>query len=148
MLIQKQNYEPTFALWLSTMGHTSPAQFGKIMAETKPRMAVGYHFYNDYDTLPIILEGVRTTYDGPLALATDYMVFNVTPDDVRVRMAAIDEDIWPLPPAREMVVDESQRKTYGEFTKSGEWMMRDVLEKVWGDVNKKYGTDAQLPPEQ
>jgi ribonuclease Z len=30
------------------------------------------------------------TYDGPLALATDYMVFNVTRDDVRVRMAAID----------------------------------------------------------
>ena len=68
--------------------HTrTPAQFGKIMAETKPRMAVGYHFYNDHDTLPIVLEAVRTTYDGPLALATDYMVFNVTPDDVRVRMA-------------------------------------------------------------
>jgi ribonuclease Z len=146
VLIQKQNYEPTFALWLSTLGHTSPAQFGKIMAETKPRMAVGYHFYNDHDTLPIILEGVRSTYDGPLALATDYMVFNVTPEDVRVRMAAIDEDIWPLPPAREMVVDKSQQKTYGEFVKSGEWMMRDVLEKVWGDVNAKYGTDAQLPP--
>ena len=146
VLIKKQNYEPTFALWLSTMAHTSPAQFGKIMAETKPRMAVGYHFYNDHDTLPIVLEGVRTTYEGPLALATDYMVFNVTPNDIRVRMAAIDEDIWPLPPAREMVVDESQRQTYGEFTKSGEWMMRDVLEKVWGDVNAKYGTDAKLPP--
>jgi ribonuclease Z len=146
VLIQKQNYEPTFALWLSTMGHTSPPQFGKVMAETKPRMAVGYHFYNDHDTLPIVLEGVRSTYDGPVALATDYMVFNITRDDIRVRMAAIDEDIWPLPPAREMVVDKSLQKTYGEFTKSGEVMMRDVLEKVWGDVNKKYGTDAQLPP--
>jgi hypothetical protein len=69
----------------------------------------------------------------------------VTRDDVHVRMAAIDEDIWPLPPAREMVVDKSLQKTYGEFTKSGEVMMRDVLEKVWGDVNKKYRTDAQLP---
>ena len=140
------NYEPTFALWLSTMGHTSPAQFGKVMAMTEPRMAVGYHFYNDHDTLPVVLEGVRTTYDGPVALATDYMVFNVTRDDVRVRMAAIDEDIWPLPLAREMVVDKSQQKTYGEFTKSGEVMMRDVLEKVWDDVNQKYGTDAKLPP--
>ena len=78
VLINKQNYEPTFALWLSTMAHTSPAQFGKIMAETKPRMAVGYHFYNDHDTLPVMLEQVRRTYDGPLAMATDYMVFNVT----------------------------------------------------------------------
>ena len=107
---------------------------------------VGYHFYNDHDTLPIILEGVRSTYDGPLALATDYMVFNVTPDDIRVRMAAIDEDIWPLPATREIVVEKDEQKTYGEFVKSGEWMMRDVLEKVWGDVNAKYGTDAQLPP--
>jgi len=32
------------------------------------------------------------------------------------------------------------------FTKSGEVMMRDVLEKVWDDINKKYGTDAKLPP--
>ena len=45
-----------------------------------------------------------------------------------------------------MVVEEGERQTYGEFTKSGEWLMRDVLEKVWGDVNKKYGTEAQLPP--
>ena len=52
------------------------------MAMTKPRLAVGYHFYNDYDTLPIMLEEVRRTYDGPLAMATDYMVFNVTKDDM------------------------------------------------------------------
>ena len=36
--------------------------------------------------------------------------------------------------------------SYGEFTKSGDVMMRNVAEKVWGDVNKKYGTDAKLPP--
>ena len=25
------------------------------------------------------------------------MVFNVTKEDIKVRMAAVDEDIWPLP---------------------------------------------------
>ena len=30
--------------------------------------------------------------------------------------------------------------------RSGEVMMRDVLEKIWGNVNKKYGTNVQLPP--
>ncbi len=148
VLIQKQNYEPTFALWLSTMGHTSPAQFGKIMAETSPRMAVGYHFYNDFDTQPIVLEQVRRTYDGPLTLATDYMVFNVTRDDIRVRMAVVDEDIWPLPPTRETVVEPGDRQSYGEFVASGEVMMRDVLEPLWAEINAKYGTDAQLPPEE
>ena len=147
VLIEKQNYEPTFALWLSTLGHTSPAQFGKIMAMTEPRMAVGYHFYNDFDTQPIVLEQVRSTYDGPMTLATDYMVFNVTRDDVHVRMAAVDQDIWPLPATREKVVDQSLAQTYGEFTKSGELMMRDVLEPIWDEINEKYGTNAQLPPQ-
>jgi len=147
VLIEKQNYEPNFALWLSTLGHTSPAQFGKIMAMTEPRMAVGYHFYNDFDTQPIVLEQVRSTYNGPVTLATDYMVFNVTRDDVRVRMAAVDHEIWPLPATREKVVDQSLVQTYGEFTKSGEVMMREVLEQIWGEVNQKYGTNAQLPPQ-
>jgi ribonuclease Z len=146
VLVEKQNYDPEFAVWLSTLAHTSPAQFGKIMAMTEPRMAVGYHFYNDHDTLPVVLKSVRTTYDGPVALATDYMVFNVTRDDIRVRMAVVDPDVWPLPPTRPKVVEKERQVTYGEFTKAGEVMMRDVLEQVWGDVNEKYGIDAKLPP--
>ena len=38
-----------------------------------------------------VLREVRRTYDGPLALAVDYMVWNVTKEDIRVRMAAKDE---------------------------------------------------------
>jgi ribonuclease Z len=146
VLVEKQNYDPGFAVWLSTLAHTSPAQFGKIMAMTEPRMAVGYHFYNDHDTLPVVLQSVRTTYDGPVTLATDYMVFNVTRENIRVRMAAVDQDIWPLPPTRPKVVRQERQVSYGEFTKSGEVMMRDVLEQVWSDVNEKYGIDAKLPP--
>ena len=146
VLVQKQKYDPQMALVLSTVAHTSPAQFGKIMAETNPRLAVGFHFYNDHDTLPIILESVRSTYDGPLALATDYMVFNLTKDDIRVRMAAVSQDIWPMPPTRKKVVDNSLMQGYGDFTRSGEVWHRDVLEQVWGDANKKYGTNAKLPP--
>lgn len=32
-----------------------PAQFCKVMAETKPRLAMGYHFFNDFDTAPSVL---------------------------------------------------------------------------------------------
>jgi ribonuclease Z len=98
ILLDKQKYPPDFALALSVMKHTSPQQFGKVMAMTKPRLAVGYHFYNDHDTLPVMLEQVRRTYDGPLAMAMDYMVFNVTKEEIRVRMAAVDTEIWPTPP--------------------------------------------------
>ena len=40
----------------------------------------------------MVLADIRKTYEGPLALAVDYMVFNVIREDVKVRMAAIDED--------------------------------------------------------
>lgn len=45
-LVEKQNFTPEAALNVGTVIHTSPAQFGKVMAETKPRMAVAYHFFN------------------------------------------------------------------------------------------------------
>ena len=61
----------------------------------KPRIAVGYHFYNDFDTQPEVNRRVRKTYDGPLSLALDYMVWNVSKDDIKVRMAAKDEEVWP-----------------------------------------------------
>ena len=146
ILIEKQNYQPEFALWLSTLAHTSPAQFGKIMSETKPRLAIGYHFYNDYDTYPYILNGVRSTYDGPLSLATDYMVYNITRDDIKVRMAVVDDEIWPLPPVRPKVLNAEDRMDYGEFPASGKVPMMDVLREVWDGVNEEYGIDAQLPP--
>lgn len=59
----------------------------------KPRMAVAYHFFNDFDTRSDIERRIRTTYDGPLSLATDYMVWNVTKDKIRVRMTAHMEDV-------------------------------------------------------
>ena len=64
------------------------------MSQIKPRMAVAYHVFNDFDTQPGTTAAIRETYDGQLAIAIDYMVFNVTKDDIQVRMAVHDEDIW------------------------------------------------------
>ena len=46
--------------------------FGKVMSMTKPRRAVAYHFNNDPDSLPKMVDAVRETYDGPLDFATDF----------------------------------------------------------------------------
>ena len=146
VMIDKQNYPVGFALALSTLAHTSPIQFGKIMSLTQPRMAVGYHFYNDHDTLPGQIEEIRRVYDGPLAMATDYMVFNVTEDDIRVRMAAIDEDIWPLPATRPEEPDPDQKGgSMSEFIKSGDYFMEEELRQIWDEVNRNNGTDVELP---
>ncbi len=96
-MVKKQKFAVGDALNVATQVHTSPAMFGKVMSTIKPRHAVGYHVFNDYDTQPQIMDEIRQTYDGPVDLAIDYMVWNVTKDEIRTRMAAIDEAIWPQP---------------------------------------------------
>ena len=145
-LVEKQKWTPGAALNVGTQVHTSPAQFGKVMSQIKPRMAVGYHFFNDFDTLPNVLAAVRSTYDGPLALSTDYMVFNITKDDIRVRMAVIDEDIWPQPAVgKKLPPDASKRIGFSEFINGGRVNYKEVVDKIYSDINKKYGSDIPAP---
>jgi len=146
-LVEKQGFTPEAALNVGTQIHTSPAQFGKVMAETKPRMAVAYHFFNDFDTSPAVLRDVRRTYDGPLALAVDYMVFNVTKEDVKVRMAAIDEDIWPQPSNIPLVPPDIklQRTSLSDYLKDGRVVHRDLLEEIYAEINEQFGSNAQVP---
>jgi ribonuclease Z len=146
LLIQKQKFTPQTALNVGTQVHTSPAQFGKVMSEIKPRMAVGYHFFNDFDTQPVVLADIRRTYDGPLALAADYMVFNVTKKDVKVRMAAIDEDIWPQPATQpKLPPDLSKRIGFSKEIISGRLPYPDVVKGIYDDINKRYGTNVKAP---
>ena len=117
------------------------------MSLVEPRMAIGYHFQNDFDTEPAVREGVREIYDGPLALAQDYMVFNVTKDDIRVRMSAIDEDIFPpaaLKPKN--APDVSKMIPMTDFIATGRRAFPEVVQPIYDDINERYGTDHQ-PPE-
>jgi len=144
LLITKQGYAPKEALMVGTQGHTSPEQFGKVMSLVKPRHAVGYHFYNDFDTEPVVRERIRRTYDGPLDLATDYMVWNVTKDDIRVRMSAIDEEVWPRPALQYKIVPETSKVlSISDFTRSGALGLPEVVGPIFDEINEKYGTDAK-----
>ena len=92
-----------------------------------------------------MLEQVRRTYDGPLAMATDYTVFNVTQEDIRVRMAAVDTEIWPTDPTRPKQRDPSAGDTFSEFTKSGKEPMSALIEQIYADFNEKNGTSVSVP---
>jgi ribonuclease Z len=146
-LVEKQSFTPQAALNVGTQIHTSPAQFGKVMAATEPRLAVAYHFFNDFDTVPAVLRDIRRTYGGALALAVDYMVFNITEDDIRVRMAAIDEDIWPLPSTIPLVPPdpELQRVELSDFLRDARVVHRDVLEDIYKEINEKFGSNETVP---
>ena len=83
------------ATYVSTRIHTEPQAFGKVMSQVKPRLAVGYHSVQSPENNAAIMDGVRKTYDGPLALARDLMVINVTKEYIKVRMASVDEYVLP-----------------------------------------------------
>ena len=144
LLVTKQGFAPQEALMVGTQGHTSPEQFGKVMSLVEPRLAVGYHFYNDFDTEPEVRDRVRKLYSGPLALAHDYMVFNVTKDDIRIRTSAIDEEIWPSPPTQPKIApDTSSAIPFSDFTKSGALGFPEVTQPLFDEINEKYGTNIE-----
>ena len=107
--------------------HTSPQACGKMFSITQPRMAIGYHFFNDWDTSGGVEQEVRKTYDGPLTLAKDLMVWNVKKDSMRVRKTAYSEDSWPVPEPG----GDPNKLPRGKLTAKTKWL-RDGLLKFKG----------------
>ncbi len=143
-MIDKFKFTPQGALAVATQIHTAPEAFGKIMSIIKPRMAVAYHFFKDWDTTPDINDRIRTTYDGPLSLSVDYMVWNITKDDIRVRMAIVDEDVWPPPASMAaQAPDPSLRIPYSDMIDGGRYDMMDVIQPIYDEINAKYGLNEK-----
>ena len=72
------------------------------------------------------------------------MVWNVTKDDIRVRMSAVDEEIWP-PPAmkKKQPPDFTKAIPISEFTRGGAVPMLDVVKPLYDEINKLYGTSFE-----
>ncbi|MCH8083228.1 MAG: MBL fold metallo-hydrolase [Myxococcales bacterium] len=115
-------WDLTQAMWVSTRIHTEPQAFGKVMSAVKPRLAVGYHSVQSPENNAAIMDGVRKTYDGPLALARDLMVINVTKEKIKVRMAIVDEYVLPPNVTKAYVgAPRSGQKKASEYITSGKW---------------------------
>jgi ribonuclease Z len=145
-LISKYRLTPEAALQVGTQIHTAPEAFGKVMSMVKPRHAVAYHFFKDTDTTGPVLERVRTTYNGPLSLAEDYMVWNVTQDGIRERMAIIDEHTWNPPlayPAKP--VSAADRVGYSPEIEAGRLDMSEVLEPIFEQAGQALGRKFEYP---
>jgi ribonuclease Z len=141
-LMLEVGFTPEEALFVSTVMHTPPQAFGKVMALTRPRRAVAYHFPNDFNTAPLMLEAIRDYYDGPLDLAADFMVWNVTKKEIRTRMAVVSPEHLALPPLKKKLPPDPARVYKAtELTRSGgEPSVGPVMQKVYDDFNKKHGT--------
>jgi ribonuclease Z len=121
--------------------------FGKIMSITEPKHAVAYHFSNDPDTLPLIVDAVRETYSGPVDFAQDFMVWNVTKEGTRTRLGVVNPNYYPLPPLREKQMAEA-----ADRYRTPEWIMEGlepevlpVIQKIYDDFNEQFGTSIPNP---
>jgi ribonuclease Z len=159
-MISKMGFTPESALLVGTQVHTAPEAFGKIMSEIQPRMAIAYHFFKDFDTTAEINDRIRTTYDGPLSLAEDFMVWNVTEDEIRVRMAVAAEETWspPLAGKAELPRDDDKQNFaekagipiesmgYTDFIAGGSWDgVDDALRGVYEEASEALGQEFKYP---
>jgi ribonuclease Z len=94
-LMDRSGYDERTARAIGTYIHSAPQEAAVVLKEVDPRLAIIFHFFNDFDTAPEIQAKVREHYQGPLAMATDFMVVNVTKDEIVTRMAEVSEHVWP-----------------------------------------------------
>ena len=90
------------------------------MSEIKPRHAVAYHSFTDSHAE--LRGGIRQTYDGPLSIAKDMMVWNITKDKIVERMAvSADRAFQVAGPTRQPPPQPGLPDPMSDFIKQGEW---------------------------
>ena len=144
-MVQKYNQAPPVALYVATQIHTSPQAFGKIMSTIEPRHAVAYHFFNEESTRYEVYEAVRETYDGPLSMATDNMVWNITKDKITERMAVSTDDAWSLAGAKEPPVGEPGQvpNQLSPEIEAGMWDVSDAEGEMVKGFMKEFNLDPK-----
>jgi len=146
MWLEKYSMSHEAAVMSGTQGHTTPRAFGKIMEITNPRMAVASHMQNDLDTAPILEQEIRRHYEGPLSLAMDFMVWNITKDKLTTRMAVANPESFPPPaqvPAKAPVASDNPY-SWDPFSFSGlEKRTSAVTNEVVQEFNERHGTDIK-----
>ncbi len=104
--------------------HTSGPAFGKVMSTIMPRHAVAYHALLDLGTeqYNLYYDSIRKSYDGPLSIASDLMVWNVTKEKITERMAVVTRNAWAVPgTARQPPPQPGAPNPMSDFIKGGEW---------------------------
>jgi ribonuclease Z len=67
--------------------HTSPAELGLVFDLARPGIGVGSHYTLGDALIDNAFKDISTTYDGPVMLAHDLSVINVTPEQIVIRQA-------------------------------------------------------------
>lgn len=139
LLVQFYNQAPETALGVGTIVHTSPQAFGKVMSEIKPRHAVAYHFFNEPGTRYEIYDMIRQTYDGPLTMAKDMLVWNIKGDEITVRDIVSPEDAWSvIGPTNPPPPDRTVPDPISDWSLEHRWNVDDVQAEMIKEFSEDY----------
>ncbi|MEH6593826.1 MAG: MBL fold metallo-hydrolase [Halioglobus sp.] len=67
--------------------HTTPKELGLVFDIARPGIGIGSHYTLGDAMVDSFFKGVGATYDGPVMLAHDLSVINVTPEQIVIRQA-------------------------------------------------------------
>lgn len=104
--VEKMGWTEEMAKIVAWTKHTSPEAAGKVYAATNPGLAMSFHATIAKGTPQPILDGIRTEYQGPVVVAQDFTVVNVTPEQIVTRMVDVD-------PLAFLVSDQEYIKSMG-----------------------------------
>jgi ribonuclease Z len=141
--VEIMNQSPQLSWRMCCEFHTSGPSFGKIMSTIGPRHAVAYH--HQEELAPGIQADIRTTYDGPLSMATDLMTWNITEDKITERMAVVTrranavEGPTPQPPP-----EPGRPDPISDLIYSGQWREGyEAQDPMLDEYGKEFGLEEQ-----
>jgi ribonuclease Z len=107
--------------------HTSPEELGMVFDLAKPGIGVGSHYTLGDVLIDNAFKDIATTYKGPVMLAHDLSVINVTPEQIVIRQAKTSM-LAPVPEAPEL---EGVDMNPGERSdsKRPDWLTKTKIEK-------------------
>lgn len=137
-LINFNSMKPESAWPVGTRVHTQPAATGKIFSLLKPRMAVAYHFVNEIRTNQRILSEIRSTYNGPLTLAKDLLVWDISQDKITTREAVGQDFTWPSKSKLSNAKVEPEKRLFSsDWLEKGRLDLKDIDRGVWQRLDKE-----------
>ena len=91
-----------------------------------------------------IYEAIRETYDGPLSMATDLMVWNITKDEIVERMAVATHEAWSVPgTAKQPPRDPSLPPVMTDYIQQGRINVDDANARMIKEFSEKNGLSTK-----
>ncbi len=118
---------------ISSEIHTPAKAAGVVFELAQPKMAVMYHVWVTEETIPALFDDLRLPYLGPVTLAQDFTVFNLTPDSIVVRQALVDDAPWPIVPEESSDAEKEEPPILPQWLEDAaidvEEAIKEILEK-------------------